>query len=375
MNENPEPQPDPQPSPQPPQEPAPGGAPLAAEAAPDYRNRRASDANPIKRRLVASLAALYAVSVIAATVLLWRSQAAKPADDGNGKGEGLGAAKRFLASVSQKDAVAVVEINGAIYRAEGGKLFEKGAAQLARRIEKLAAKDEVKAIVLLINSPGGSVGAVQEIHSALGRVKAKHKKPIVAHLGDVAASGGYYLAAACDKIIAHPGTLVGSIGVIFSNSNVEALLDKIGVKIRVIKSGKMKDIGSMTRAMTEEERALLQALIDNAYGQFLKAVVDGRRLPVEKIRPLADGRIFSGEQGLENGLVDSLGDSQDAILLAAKLGGIKDEKPRVIRGDAGSLQDVLELLESRLSLRSGELELLREVSRIGYTGLEYRWAR
>ncbi|MFH2204204.1 MAG: signal peptide peptidase SppA [Elusimicrobiota bacterium] len=335
---------------------------------PRLMNRRASDLHPIKRRLVMSLVGLYAVSVIAAAAVLWRSQSMR--SGGDGKGIDL---KPVAGMLANKDAVGMLTISGPIYRSEGGRMFERGVQQWGRHIEKLAKKKEVKAIVISINSPGGSVGAVQELYDTILRVKKEHKKPVVAHLGDVAASGGYYLAITCDHIVAHPGTLLGSIGVIFSNVNVEGLLTKVGIKSRVIKSGKMKDIGSMSRPMTEEERALMQELIDNAYAQFLGAVVKGRKQPASKIRPLADGRIFTGQQALELGLIDSLGDSHAAVMLAAKLGGIKDAEPRIIRGSDG-LSNFMELLDSRWGgLFSARSAALQEFKQWGYHGLEYRW--
>lgn len=233
-----------------------------------------------------------------------------------------------------------------------GKPWEHGAEQWARRIEQLAETKGVKAIVLDINSPGGSVGAVQEIYTRILRVKKEKKIPFVALFGDVSASGGYYLGAACDKIVAHPGTLTGSIGVIFSVSNMEGLFAKVGYKSDPIKSGKHKDIGSPARPMTLEERQILQTLIDDAYGQFVQAVADGRKMTVEQVKPLADGRIYSGNQALALGLVDQLGDSLDATKLAAEMGGIKDEKPRV-RRDTEKLNDIFELLETRARLTFG----------------------
>jgi protease-4 len=331
--------------------------------------RRAGDSNPVKRRLVTALLGLYAVSAIAAAAVLWRAQI--KSDD---KDIDLKPAKGILASMKKKDGVAMIAISGPIYRSEGGRMFEKGAQQWARRIEKMAKRDDVKAIVLAINSPGGSVGAVQELHSVIKRVRKEHDKPIVAHLGDVAASGGYYLAAACDRVVAHPGTLVGSIGVIFSNMNLEGVFGKIGVKMRVIKSGKMKDIGSAHRPMTPEEKALLQELIDNSYGQFFSAVASGRKMEDAKLKPLADGRIFTGEQALENGLVDDLGDTYDAVLVAAKLGGLEDEQPKIIRGGE-SFSSMFEMFESRLRvMRSPELAAIKEIRSMAYHGLEYRWA-
>jgi protease-4 len=367
-NQPPETQPEPQPEP----ESSPEPEPLKETPSPVH-NRRVSDAHPIKRKLVMSLVGLYAVSVLSAAAVLWRSQSAASNGD-NGKDSSLGVSSvKSILSKSNKDAVGVMAISGPIYSAANGRSFEKGVQQWRRKLIKLAKRKDVKAIVIKINSPGGSVGAVQELYTAMQRVRKEHDKPIVAHLGDVAASGGYYLAATCDRVVAHPGTLLGSIGVIFNNVNAEGLLQKVGVKSRVIKSGKMKDIGSMSRPMTKEERELLQALIDNAYGQFLGAVVKGRKLPEEHIRPLADGRIFTGEQALENGLIDQLGDSYSAILLAAKLGGIKDKKPKVVR-DGDSFSSIMELLDSKLTmLRSPELGIVNEFRQFTYHGLEYRW--
>jgi protease-4 len=304
----------------------------------------ASSPRRVKRRLVASLLALNALSLVAAGILLARSKG------GGTKSEGE-SAKSLLSPV--KDGVGWVTVRGPIYASASGKPWEKGSEQIARRIEALAETKGVKAIVLDINSPGGSVGAVQEIYSRILRVKKEHPGlKFVALFGDVAASGGYYLASACDQIVAHPGTLTGSIGVIFEVSNMEGLFAKVGFKMDPVKSGKHKDIGSPARAMTPEERTILQDLIDDAYGQFVQAVADGRHMTVEQVKPLADGRIFSGNQAVHNGLVDKLGDSHDALMLAASLVGIKDAKPRVIR-ETEKFSDLFEMLESRASLAFG----------------------
>ena len=319
--------------------PAPASQPAPAEHAPSARR--------VKRRLVAGLIGLHAAALLAAGVLVIRKSAGGSKTDGDKPSKGL------LAMDSAKDSVGWVSIRGPIYASESGKPWERGSEQWARRIEGLAETKGVKAIVLDINSPGGSVGAVQEIYSRILRVKKEHPSiKFVALFGDVAASGGYYLAAACDKIVAHPGSLTGSIGVIFQVSNMEGLFAKIGYKQDPIKSGKHKDIGSPARPMTAEERKILQDLIDDAYGQFVQAVADGRHLPVDVVKPLADGRIYSGNQALANHLVDQLGDSHDALMLAAQLGGIKDEKPKV-RRDVEKLNDLFEMLESRARLTLG----------------------
>lgn len=298
----------------------------------------------IKRRLIGALLVLHAAALLAATFLVVRSKSDGP------RGQSRGA--KSLLNLKPKDTVGWVSIRGPIMSSESDKPWERGAEQWARRIEQLANTKGVKAIVLDINSPGGSVGAVQEIHARIQRVKKEKKIPFVALFRDVSASGGYYLGAACDKIVAQPGTITGSIGVIFSVSNLEGLFQKVGYKAEPIKSGKHKDIGSPARPMTPEERAILQSLIDDAYGQFVQAVADGRKMTVEEVRPLADGRIYSGSQALEVKLVDQLGDSVDATKLAAQLGGIKDEKPRV-RRDTEKLNDIFELLESRARLTFG----------------------
>ncbi len=321
----------------------------------------------LKYRLVGALIALHAMSLVAAVFLIAHSRV------GESKNEDANA--RGLLSLSPKESVGWVSIRGPIMSSDSGKPWDHGAEQWARRIEQLANTKGVKAIVLDINSPGGSVGAVQEIYTRILRVKKEKNIPFIALFGDVAASGGYYIAAACDKIVAHPGTLTGSIGVIFAVSNLEGLFAKVGYKTDPIKSGKHKDIGSPARPMTAEERQILQTLIDDAYGQFVQAVADGRKMTVAEVKPLADGRIYSGNQALALKLVDQLGDSVDATKLAAQMGGIKDEKPRV-RRDTERLNDIFEMLESRarLSLGFGPAGVTLGAASPSPRGLLYAWS-
>jgi protease-4 len=322
-------------------------------------------ARPRRRGLIWTLVALYCAAVAAGALILARS------GKESGSPQGLNKAAALLAA--HKDAVGWVTVSGAIYQSESASPWGHGSQAVVRRLKSLAERKEVKAIVLDINSPGGSVGAVQEIYSQIQRIRREKNKPVVALFGDVAASGGYYIASACNAIVAHPGTLTGSIGVIFHVTNVEGLFSKLGIKAEAIKSGKMKDIGSMTRPMTKEERELLQGLIDDAYAQFLKAVSDGRKIPEENLKPLADGRIFTGQQALDRKLVDELGDSERALEVAAKLGGISG-KPQVIR-DADSLSSLMQLLDGSFSGRIvGESALLGEMKdEWAFSGLEYRW--
>jgi protease-4 len=208
------------------------------------------------------------------------------------------------------DKVAVIEVNGPIVDArptlESLKHFREEAA--------------VKAMVLRIDSPGGGVGPSQEIYAEV--LKTRAVKPVVASMGAVAASGGYYIAAATDGIVANPGTVTGSIGVIMGYTNFGQLLERIGLAPVVIKSGTFKDTGSPTREMTAQERALLQGVIDDMHQQFVAAIAEGRKMPVEKVAALADGRIYSGKQAHAEGLVDQLGNFEDAVDWAGQLGGI-----------------------------------------------------
>lgn len=186
----------------------------------------------------------------------------------------------------------------------------------------------IKAIVIRIDSPGGGVVVSQEIYNAVKNVRKKGKKVVVS-MGTVAASGGYYVAAAADKIVANPGTLTGSLGVKMEFATFEKLLDKIGVKGQVVKAGEYKDIGSPFRDMTVQEKKLLQDVIDDVHSQFIEAVAEGRKLPIADVRAIADGRIFTGRQALKLKLVDELGDLDDSIRIAGTLAGIKG-KPQVI---------------------------------------------
>lgn len=229
--------------------------------------------------------------------------------------------------ISEK--IIVLPIEGVISMGEGSLGRGLTVESLVETINDLSEKDDVKALVLRINSPGGSIGAVQELHRALKKFKGK-KKTIVSSFADVAASGGYYIACAGDHIVANPGTLTGSIGVIAQFPNFQGLMNKVGVSFNVIKSGSMKDVGSPFRSMTEKERTYITKIIMDGYGQFFDAVKDGRKMDDKTLRPLADGRIFSGQLALENKLIDELGGLDEALTAAKKLTGLTDKNPRII---------------------------------------------
>lgn len=219
---------------------------------------------------------------------------------------------------SKKDGIGVIELKGMIVTSE----------EVLSNLTSFRHNQNIKSIILRIDSPGGAVGASQEIFEEVKRTN--EVKPVVASMGSMGASGGYYAALGAEKIMANPGTMTGSIGVIVKFPNLAGLFEKIGYKSEVIKSGAMKDVGAPNRALSEEERALMQGLIDNVYNQFVQAVVENRTLTEEIVRKLADGRIYSGEQAFEAGLIDELGNFTDAISMAAELGGLDPKKPELI---------------------------------------------
>jgi protease IV len=233
--------------------------------------------------------------------------------------------------------VGVIEIVGAI----------ADSKTIVNQIKAFREEDAVKAIVLRIDSPGGGVGASQEIYREIQRTVAE--KAVIASMGSVAASGGYYVAAACDGIVANPGTITGSIGVVMGYTNIEELLSKIGLTPVVIKSGEYKDLGSPVRPMPTEEQSLLQELTLTIHRQFVDAIAQGRQMQVDQVEVIADGRIFTGEEAETLGLVDRLGNLQDAIQWAGELGGIKDKIETVYPEKEGiSLIDYI--MESTLRL-------------------------
>ncbi len=255
-----------------------------------------------------------------------------------------------------KPGVGVIEVKGVIISSE----------DLIAELTDFRNDEAVKAIVVRIDSPGGAVGASQEVYEEIKRTD--RVKPVIASMASVAASGGYYAALGARRILANPGTLTGSIGVILKVANFKELLDKIGFKNEVVKSGALKDIGASDRDMTPEERALLQRIIDNVHSQFIKAVAERRSLPEETVRKLADGRIFSGEQAREAGLVDEMGNFTDAVTSAAALAGLDTDNPTLIYPKKEDFS-LLELLTQGRSVGSFLNTILNH-----YPVLAYQWA-
>jgi protease-4 len=224
----------------------------------------------------------------------------------------LTSSKTRIASFSK--GIALIEVEGII----------TDSRPVVRQLKKYSKNPAIAAIVLRVDSPGGGVSASQEIYNEIKQVKDKGKK-IVVSMGALATSGGYYISTPADIIVANPGTLTGSIGVIMEFPILSDLLKKLGVKVEVIKSQEHKDIGSPFREMSPEERALLKDVVTSVYEQFISVVVENRKIPEAKVRAIADGRILSGVQAKEFSLVDTLGSLEDAIRITADIVGIKGE--------------------------------------------------
>lgn len=272
-----------------------------------------------------------------------------------------------------EDKVALVRLEGAISESESpGGLTGGGMSVSSTRVNKildgLAEDDSVKAVVLRINSPGGTVVASDEIYRKV--IALQKKKIVVASLGDTAASGGYYIAAATNKIVANPATITGSIGVIAHLPKLQGLYEKVGFEMRTIKSGEFKDIGSESRDMTDKELAIFNSIIAGSYDQFVKAITEGRNMDEAKVRVLADGRIYSGIQAKENGLVDELGDLDDAIQLANT--SAKIENPTIVEfSDKSFFETLLSSQASKLSLGSSLGADLNQL--FPQAGVYYMW--
>lgn len=216
--------------------------------------------------------------------------------------------------------VAIIEVFDGIYDSE----------PVIKQLKKWGRSSSVSAIVLHINSPGGGIAPSQEIYNEIVRVREEEGKVVVTSMSSVAASGGYYIACATDIIMANPGTITGSIGVILSYPTAGELFEKAGIKYETIKSGELKDVGSLDRNMTANERKMLSAMVMDSYEQFIEAIVAGRDMEKEDVYKLADGSIYSGRQAYNNGLIDTLGGFEDAVRLAADLAGITG-KPQTIK--------------------------------------------
>jgi protease-4 len=249
--------------------------------------------------------------------------------------------------------VAVIRIEGSIEMSGPRGLFadSSGAEAIIKRLGEIEKDSSIKAVVIRINSPGGTVAATQEIYEKIWKLRKKNII-LVASMGDVAASGGYYIASACNYIVANYGTITGSIGVITMSPNLKRLFDKFGIQMNVIKSGKYKDILSTSRDMTAEERSLLQEMIDLSYNKFIKDIALGRNMSQEDIRPVADGRVMNGETALKNRLIDQLGTFEDAILKAKELAALDADAP-VYEKEDSAFQEIFGSIKNVFNGKTG----------------------
>jgi len=265
--------------------------------------------------------------------------------------------------------VGVVRIEGPIGFNVGNSALGimRGSEAVLKRLDEMGKNSNIRAVVIRINSPGGTVAATQEIYQKVWKLRKKNI-PIVASLSEIAASGGYYVASACNTIMANQGSITGSIGVIAASPNLQGLFEKLGIKMTVIKSGKYKDILSSYRGLGDDERKLLQQLIDISYKKFLKDVALGRNMNQSDIRPYADGRVMTGETALQCKLIDGLGTFEDALLKAKELGGLSEDAP-VYEELKTPFEELLMSVDAAMSSRTR----LENHLNMGYYPVEYRF--
>lgn len=273
-------------------------------------------------------------------------------------------------SKNKKEAgLAWIKVRGVIEEEEDSSPFSRpsSASSISKRIREAAKDERVKAIVLDINSPGGTVASVQDIYSEILRAKEQGKK-VVALFRDVAASGAFYIAMAADQIVAEPGTITGSVGVIMQAGNVVGLFDKLGIQMTPITSGKYKDIGSAYRQMTEAEKNLLQDMVNDTYSQFLAAVKEGRpNVAPDILAEYTDGRVFTGQRAYNLGFIDKLGGEETAKQLAGELAGLKD--PKIISQKKDSLRDFIFSFSSDMESKS----LPKQLQTLSTPSVSYLW--
>ena len=244
-----------------------------------------------------------------------------------------------------KPAVAILPIIGAIKGASASDFMPSGIEGISLSLERLAKNKSVKAVVLRVNSPGGTVGASQELFQAVEAFKKTSKKPVVVSILDVGASGAYWVSLAADKILANPGSMVGSLGVITQSPDFTQIYERYGIGNRTFKAGKHKDLLNPWRKLNHEEEVIIQTMLDDIHHQFMSALVKKRGFSKKKAQKLADGRIFTGLQAKQKGLIDGVGNLSDAINLAAQLGGISG-KPRVLNYSANPFNQFFSGLKS-----------------------------
>ncbi|MCL1865175.1 MAG: signal peptide peptidase SppA [Spirochaetes bacterium] len=263
--------------------------------------------------------------------------------------------------------IEIVRVEGPIEMSDNTRAFgmSQGAEGVIKQLNDIEKNSNIKGVVVRINSPGGTVAATQEIYEKIWKLRKKNIIT-VASMGDVAASGGYYVASACNYIMANYGTITGSIGVISYSPNLKRLFDKLGIEMNVIKSGKYKDILSSHRDITPMEKTLIQEMIDQSYHKFVKDIALGRNMNQDDILPIADGRVMNGETALNNKLIDQLGTFEDAIIKAKELASLDPDAP-VYEHNVSPFKEILESMKNIFFGRfSVNKELFYNLDRIEY---------
>jgi protease IV len=266
-----------------------------------------------------------------------------------GAGAGLGLGGR----------IAVIEVDGIIGDDEG----------FTRDVRRLRQNRSVRGWVVAINSPGGVVAPSQSMYETLQRIRAEDDVPVIASIGSVGASGGYYVALAADSIVALPGSITGSIGVLMEYPNVRVLMERLGVRMEVVKGGEQKDLLSPFRDMDPEQRETVEALVRDVHEQFIEAVMAARGMSVEQVRRMADGRILSGRQAQAAGLVDRLGNREDAIAVAGQMAGL-GSRPGIVRPPEPRRPFLIDVLFGQATAAVVK-ELAGSVAQVGWPTLKY----
>lgn len=321
-----------------------------------------------KNIALSCLIGVYIIGIIAAGVILV---------DSTRSHESNSQMQKFtsLTKLNKKDGIiGLVKIDSPIsFITESPNVFisgQKGAGFWIDQLNTAATNEKIKAVIIRVNSPGGTVGASQELHAAVARIRAAGK-PVITSVADLSASGGYYATVGSDYIFANAGSLVGSIGVILGGMEFSSLMQKLGIKYQAITSGKNKDILSPYKTMSDEQKVFLQKMVSNTYEQFLGAVADGRKKSKKELRPLADGSIFTGEQAFENGLIDAIGTFEDVIAYTKKTYKLENAHVELVSPSTQgfNLKDLISVAFSYKN--TPEIKLSLKTHSLGYAPVLY----
>ncbi|MDK2817974.1 MAG: signal peptide peptidase SppA [Spirochaetota bacterium] len=322
-----------------------------------------------KKTVLIIFITLYTISVGASIVIL----ATGNKQQENQKQNKMSPFSSLTGINKSSDMIGVIKIDEPIaFISQNSSIFTKqqrGASFWLEQMDYATTNENVKAVIIRVNSPGGTVGASQELHAAVQRIKDAGK-PVITSIADLSASGGYYATVGSDRMFANPGSLVGSIGVILGGIEFADLLAKLGIKYQAITSGKNKDLLSPYKKMSEEQRSFLQKMVNNTYDQFLTAVAIGRKKDKEVIRPLADGSVFTGEQAVENGLIDELGSFYDVVAYTRKKYDLPKANLELITPHSGAF-NIKDLISVLAPNAMPTMSLIDTTPALGYSPVLY----